>query len=349
MARPRVFISSTFYDLRQVRADLEQLVHSLGYEAVLHERGAIPYGSQEKLEEYAYREIESCDILISVIGGRFGTPSEEDPYSISQKELRRAVELGKQVYVFVDRMVSAEYETYLLNKDLEGVTYKSVDDVKIFAFIEEVHQLPRNNPIHEFSNARDISDFLREQWAGLFQRFLAQQSLLKEARLLDNMQSTVRTLDELVTFLTEERRDHDEAIKEILLRNHPLFEQLRTALNTPYRIFFTNLTELDEWLSGGRDYEAVKPGAWDQDDYREWVRDIDDKSFRLLKVWTGVFDDDERIKSFTSDEWHPEWVHIETRLKEEPDSGWYDDEDVEEQEEDEEEAPSVDWPPPPEV
>lgn len=31
MAKPRVFISSTFYDLRQVRQDLDQFIMSLGY------------------------------------------------------------------------------------------------------------------------------------------------------------------------------------------------------------------------------------------------------------------------------------------------------------------------------
>lgn len=327
MARPRVFISSTYYDLRQVRADLEQLVRNLGYEPVLHERGTIPYGSQEKLEEYAYKEIDSCDIVVSVIGGRYGTPSDEDPYSISQKELRRAVDVGKQVYVFVERDVHAEYATYLLNKDVEGIKYKFVDDARIFSFIEEVHALPRNNPILEFSNAREIADFLREQWAGLFQRFLAQQSLLKEARLLDNMQSTVRTLDELVTFLTEERRDHDEAIKEILLRNHPLFEQLKTQLNTPYRIFFTNLNELDDWLTKGRDFKPVDQDRWDGDDAREWLKNIDDDSFQLLKIWTGIFDEEGRIRAYTSEEWHPEWVQVETRLREEPDFDFDDDSD----------------------
>jgi hypothetical protein len=56
--RPRVFISSTFYDLRQVRADLEYFVRQeMGYEPVLHERGAIPYGASNKLEDSAYREV----------------------------------------------------------------------------------------------------------------------------------------------------------------------------------------------------------------------------------------------------------------------------------------------------
>jgi hypothetical protein len=37
MAKPRVFISSTFYDLRHVRADLERFIKDMGYEPVLSE------------------------------------------------------------------------------------------------------------------------------------------------------------------------------------------------------------------------------------------------------------------------------------------------------------------------
>ena len=101
MARPRVFISSTFYDLRQVRADLERFIKELGYEPVLNERGSIPYEAKEQLEEYCYREIELCEILLALIGGRYGTGSKRSPYSISQLELKTAMDKGKQVYVFV--------------------------------------------------------------------------------------------------------------------------------------------------------------------------------------------------------------------------------------------------------
>jgi hypothetical protein len=34
MAAPRVFISSTFYDLRYIRDDLERLIKEIGYEPV---------------------------------------------------------------------------------------------------------------------------------------------------------------------------------------------------------------------------------------------------------------------------------------------------------------------------
>jgi hypothetical protein len=102
MARPRVFVSSTYYDLKVIREDLDRFITSFGYEPVRHERGHISYGKEEKPEEYAYREIDYCDILVSVIGGKFGTAAMGSDYSISQQELKKAHELGKQVYIFVD-------------------------------------------------------------------------------------------------------------------------------------------------------------------------------------------------------------------------------------------------------
>jgi hypothetical protein len=46
MAKPRVFISSTYYDLKNVRADLERFVRDKGFDPVLHERGNVPYGKE---------------------------------------------------------------------------------------------------------------------------------------------------------------------------------------------------------------------------------------------------------------------------------------------------------------
>ncbi len=41
MAKPRVFISSTYYDLKNVRADLERFIKERGFEPILHERGHV--------------------------------------------------------------------------------------------------------------------------------------------------------------------------------------------------------------------------------------------------------------------------------------------------------------------
>lgn len=46
MAKPRIFISSTFYDLRQIRSDIDLFIEGLGYEPIRNEEGDIPYGKK---------------------------------------------------------------------------------------------------------------------------------------------------------------------------------------------------------------------------------------------------------------------------------------------------------------
>ena len=61
--------------------------------------------------------------------------------------MRKALKEKKQVYIFIDKNVLSEYETYQLNKDKEDVKYKFVDNIKIYQFIEEVKNLNSNNNI----------------------------------------------------------------------------------------------------------------------------------------------------------------------------------------------------------
>lgn len=64
MAIPRIFISSTFYDLKHVREGLRNYIESLGYEAVLFEEGDILYKPKEKLDKSAYKEIENTQLVV---------------------------------------------------------------------------------------------------------------------------------------------------------------------------------------------------------------------------------------------------------------------------------------------
>lgn len=63
MAKPRVFVSSTFYDLKQVRADLERFIKELGCESVLNERGNITYGSNDTITLYQGIVFEEGELL----------------------------------------------------------------------------------------------------------------------------------------------------------------------------------------------------------------------------------------------------------------------------------------------
>ena len=56
--------------------------------------------------------------------------------------------------------------------------------------------------------------------------------------LLEDLRVTADTLNQLVTFLTEERRAGDQAVKDILLTSHPIFGLSVQKLKFRIRIFF---------------------------------------------------------------------------------------------------------------
>ena len=304
MAKPRVFISSTFYDLLYVREDLERFITGLGYEPIRHEAGQIPYGKDAPLEESAYREVALCDIIVCVIGGRYGTESRTREGSITQNELEQALKKGVQVYVFVEQNVYSEYSTFQLNKDNTTTKYRFVDNIAIYQFLEKILALPQNNPVTPFGTSADICAYLQVQWAGLFQRFLQEEQRISELKVLDEMKSVATTLNELVKFLTTERRNKDDAIKSIIVANHPAFQAFAKLTGTTYRVFFTNTKELAEWLQA-RSYEPIDKAKYDQGSVYEWVNS---KAKKYLKLTKEIFAGDGRLLPMTSDEWKDEFL-----------------------------------------
>lgn len=315
MARPQIFISSTFYDLRGVRDDLARAMKDLGYETIRHEVGAIPYGRSDKLESSCYREVQNCDILVCVIGGRYGSGSTVSPGSITQNELRAAYDQGKQVFVFVEKNVLSERTFYKNNREVQNLVLTHVSDRKVFDFIDEVDQLPGGNPLFPFENASDIIALLKEQLAGLFQRMLKEQTNERQHQLLDQLQSSIATVGELAKYLSTATDQAGVAVKDILLTDHPCFAALRRVTKNRYRIFFADLTELTQWLGGAKSMAAVEKEHWDSPDYKEWVKStkkIDgEEEQTLLKVWLGLFDDAGRLKPMSSAAWKNEYITMQ--------------------------------------
>ncbi len=303
MARPRIFISSTFYDLHHVRDDLERFVLELGYDPIRHETGSIPYGKEKAPESYAYQEVELSDVIVTIIGGRFGTESRENAaFSIPQNELRRALDRNVQVFIFVEQGVLSEFSTYKLNKENKKTKYRFVDDVRIYEFLDKLYSLPANNPITGFQTTKDTTEYLRAQWAGLFQRFLREQNRLSEMQVLDEVKTVASTLQQLVEFLTKERHNKDAAIQSILLSNHPAFRRFASLTRTSYRVFFTTLAELNTWLKA-RLWKPVDKDALDHDSVLEWSLGKE-----YLKLTQPIFDKTGRLKNYSDEEWKDEWL-----------------------------------------
>ncbi len=305
MAKPRVFVSSTFYDLRQVREDLDRFISGLGYETILFEAGDVAYGKDRPPEGYVHREIEMCDILICIIGGRYGTESQEQPgSSITQTELRTALDNQVQVFIFIEQNVFSEYGTYLINKETAGINYQFVDDHRVYEFIELVNDLPRNNPIQPFQTAYDIVEYLRNQWAGLFQSFLQDQKRRQEIRALEEMKSVSGTLEQLVRFFTEERKGGEDAIQQVLLASHPAFNRFQALTGTMYRVFFTDEFELNLWLEAC-EWTPVREAAYDQGSIREWINRERTEYIRLSEE---IFDENGKLKVYAEGEWKDRWI-----------------------------------------
>lgn len=167
--KPRIFVSSTFYDLKSIREDLYHFIRQYNYEPIESETGDIGYVPGQDLDKSCYTAMKDCDMAILIIGGRYGSAAsdemdeEGDYISITHKEFRTAVENGVPVYAFIEQAVNTEYELYKLNKERfndPGFTFEfnSVDNRKVFKFISELRGIV-GIPIHTFSKTQDIKDY----------------------------------------------------------------------------------------------------------------------------------------------------------------------------------------------
>ncbi len=216
MARPRIFISSTFYDLKHIRSSIELFIESLGFEAILSEKGDIAYLPDVALDESCYREAASADIFVLVVGGRYGSEVSSssdhrtrrvffDRYeSITKKEFETAYENDIPVYILIESNVHAEYQTYQKNRDNEDIDYAHVDSANIFRMIEHILNQPRNNPVYNFDRSSQIENWLRDQWAGMFRELLRSRSQQKQLLALTSQVGELKTVNEtLKTYLEE--------------------------------------------------------------------------------------------------------------------------------------------------
>jgi hypothetical protein len=170
-----------------VRGSLETFVHSLGYEPVLSEKSDIAYTPDIALDESCYREAAAADVLVLIVGGRYGSEKSDsrttlshtfyERYdSITKQEYKSALSNNVPIYIVVDAQVYAEYQTFQKNKQNNDIVYAHVDSVNIFHLIEEILLQRRNNPLNTFSKYSEIEDWLREQWAGFFRELLKRTS-----------------------------------------------------------------------------------------------------------------------------------------------------------------------------
>lgn len=164
---PTVLVSSTFYDLRQVREDLRRFIgDELGYRPLLSEHPSFPIDPDvDTIENCRRRVAEDTDILVLLIGGRYGYVDKATAKSVTNLEYLAARAKGIPVYAFVEKRVVALLP---VAETSPSADFRSagIDDVRVFDFINQVRSKDRVWT-GDFELARDVIDALRVQFAYL--------------------------------------------------------------------------------------------------------------------------------------------------------------------------------------
>lgn len=203
--KPRIFISSTFYDLKYIREDLANFVCSYGYEPILFEDGDIGYTPGKTLDSSCYESMRNSDMVILIIGGKYGSAAsgeKKDEFkeymSVTRNEFRTAVESGIPIFVMIDKKVMAEYGVYEVNyddieKENRMVTFPTTKNINVFRFIKEIKGIV-TLPIQEFERSADIKGFISKQWADMFKNYLNSLRNEKENRKIQNSVNEMKTI-----------------------------------------------------------------------------------------------------------------------------------------------------------
>ncbi|HML77812.1 DUF4062 domain-containing protein [Geobacter sulfurreducens] len=168
---PYVMVSSTFYDLRQVRANLSKFISDeLGYIPLLSELPSFPINPDLSTIDNCRARVENnADIFVLVIGGRYGSIDDATNKSITNLEFLAARQKGIPIYAFVERGILSVVPIWKKNRDADFS--ETVDTTQLFEFVEKVMSQDKVWTF-PFDTAQDIVNILRIQFSYLFQESL---------------------------------------------------------------------------------------------------------------------------------------------------------------------------------
>src|SRR5437879_720167 len=102
---PSIFVSSTCFDLKQVRADLHRFITEFGYEPLLSEHPEFPISPQDSTVDNCVNAVrDRADLFILIVGARYGTPTDQGK-SVTNLEYLAAKAKGVPIYAFVSKTI----------------------------------------------------------------------------------------------------------------------------------------------------------------------------------------------------------------------------------------------------
>lgn len=247
--KPTVFISSTCYDLSNIRSQLKDMLEKeIGLEALLSEYPSFPINPTIGTVDNCLRNVkERADIFVLIIGKRYGNTTDNGR-SITNLEYLSAKELNIPIYVFVHKDVMDNL--YFWKKDKDKDFSSIVENVKVFDFVEEVRDIDKKW-IQEYESENEILNYLKLQLMYLFNDSIRKRQEIIESnisqKVLENSSSIALNI-----ILEKPRGWEYKFFFQILKEKIDLNEDAKRDFE--YKVYIEKNTELDsiedviEWV-----------------------------------------------------------------------------------------------------
>lgn len=247
--KPTVFISSTCYDLSNIRSQLKDMLEKeIGLEALLSEYPSFPINPTIGTVDNCLRNVkERADIFVLIIGKRYGNTTDNGR-SITNLEYLSAKELSIPIYVFVHKDVMDNL--YFWKKDKDKDFSSIVENVKVFDFVEEVRDIDKKW-VQEYESENEILNYLKLQLMYLFNDSIRKRQEIIESnisqKVLENSSSIALNI-----ILEKPRGWEYKFFFQILKEKIDLNEDAKRDFE--YKVYIEKNTELDsiedviEWV-----------------------------------------------------------------------------------------------------
>ncbi len=170
----RIFVSSTCYDLLDLRAEVEHYLRGLGLVPIMSDRPASEFetaGYKDSIET-CLANVRTSDAFICILSPRYGPPLGASGFkdvSATHLEYLEARAAGLPIYMYARDRLLGEYSVWKRNGGAKGPTnlkfvWIPSDNEPIFSFIHEHQTLvagaPESNWLWSFRDSYELKDRL---------------------------------------------------------------------------------------------------------------------------------------------------------------------------------------------
>lgn len=247
MAKLNIFVSSTCYDLSQIRDDIKQCIIELGHNPILSELKEFPINPNLSNSENCINAVKNeADIFVLLIGNKYGSVLESGK-SITNTEFITALEKGIPIYTFALKQMTALLPVWERNPDMDLANI--VDSKKVFEFLVDVRK-KSGLWNFEFEKAQDVTEILKSQLSNLFCEAL---KVKRRVESLDKKEYLSKVSSKALDIILKKedfyemrffmQSMHDEIIKYNSLKNDYNYSVLFKSSNR-----IGNIQQLTDWL-----------------------------------------------------------------------------------------------------